>query len=128
MATTKNALTKAKAFAIALEVLETSNHPNKSEVMEKIAKEIENLGKKNGTSKPTKAQEANAVMATEMLEWMEVGHPYSITDLSKSCPAVLGLNSQKIRPLMTGLIKSNAVERTEEKGKAYFIRLGEDAE
>lgn len=119
-------MTKAVAFGIALEVMEQSTHPQKSEVIEKIAKEIENLGKKSaGNGKLTKAQEANLATANAMAEWMEPGHAYSITDLSKSCPAVLGLNPQKIRPMLSGLIKANVVERSEVKGKPVFTKIAE---
>ena len=122
-------MTKATAFAIALEVLEQSAHPDKEQAIAKIAKEIENLSKKNGNSgKPTKAQIENAQTASAMVEWMKMGHHYSVTDLSKSCPAVLGLNSQKIRPMLTTLIKQGLVERTEEKGKAIFTKIAEPAE
>ena len=122
MATT-NKMTKVSAFTIALELVQNSAHPEKDAVVEKIAKEIENLGKKSGNGKPTKAQQANQALANEMLEWMEEGHPYSISDLSKNCPAVLGQTSQKIRPLLTPMIKAGIVERTEEKGKPMFTKV-----
>ena len=127
MATTKNAMTKAQAFALAIEALNGSAVANKDEAITKIAKEIENLSKKSGSGKPTKAQEANAVIAKELAEFMANQNTrlFSIGELSKECPAVLGMNSQKIRPLLTGLIKQNLVERTEEKGKALFQYVGE---
>lgn len=125
---TEKKMTKATAFTIALELVNQSDLPNKAEVAEKISKEIENLSKKNsGSGKPTKAQEANNVMAQEMLDWMEADHPYTISELSKECPAVLGATPQKIRPLLTGLIKANAVERTKGKGgKPIFTKVVED--
>ena len=125
---TEKKMTKATAFTIALELVNQSDLPNKAEVAEKISKEIENLSKKNsGSGKPTKAQEANNVMAQEMLDWMEADHPYTISELSKECPAVMGATPQKIRPLLTGLIKANAVERTEGKGgKPIFTKVVED--
>ena len=131
MATTTKTpkMTKASAFAIALELVEKSNHPDKALVVEKISKEIENLSKKNGTAgKPTKAQQENAATATALAEFManHSARLFTITELSKECPAVLGLSSQKIRPLMTSLIKQNLVERTENKGKALFQYVGED--
>ncbi|MBQ7908341.1 MAG: hypothetical protein IJ311_02445 [Elusimicrobiaceae bacterium] len=121
-------MTKATAFAIALELVENSTLENKEEVAAKISKEIEQLSKKSaGSGKLTKAQEANAVLAEEMLNWMEPGHPYTITELSKNCPAVLGANPQKIRPLLSGLIQSKVVERTEGKGgKPIFTKVVED--
>lgn len=123
-----NKMTKATAFAIALEMVNNSEHPDKVLVAEKIAKEIESLAKKSGGSgKPTKAQEANLAMAHDMADWMEVGKGYTISELSKSCPAVLGATPQKIRPLLTTLIKENVVERTEDKGgKPIFTRVAED--
>lgn len=127
MATTK--MTKASAFSIALELVNQSAHPDKVAVAEKIAKEIENLGKKNSNSgKPTKAQQENALIAQGMAEWMadQPNRLFSITELSKECPAVLGFNPQKIRPMLTGLIKSGQVERTEGKGgKPMFQFVGE---
>ena len=125
MEKTTNKMTKAVAFGIALEVMEQSTHPQKSEVIEKIAKEIENLGKKSGSGKPTKAQEANAVLAHQMLDWMEAEKAYTIAELSKECPAVMGMTPQKIRPLLSSLIKDNAVERSEVKGKPVFTKVAE---
>ena len=124
MATTTKNMTKAQAFAIALEVLENSAHPEKADAMAKISKEIENLQKKSaGNGKPTKTQIENANIAQEMLDFMVAGHPYTISELSKTCPAVLNATPQKIRPLLSGLIKANAVERTEEKGKPMFTKI-----
>ena len=122
-------MTKATAFAIALELVENSTLENKAEVAAKISKEIENIQKKSASDsgKLTKAQQANALIAQEMAEWMEPGHPYTITELSKNCPAVLGVNPQKIRPLLSGLIQSKVVERTEGKGgKPIFTKVVEE--
>lgn len=127
--TTTTKITKASAFAIALELVNQSNHPDKALVAEKIAKEIEQLSKKSasGSGKLTKAQEANLALAQEVLAWMEANHPYSIADLSKNCPAILGATPQKIRPLLSGLIQTKAVERTEGKGgKPIFTKVVED--
>ena len=123
MATTKNALTKAKAFAIALEVLETSNHPNKSEVMEKIAKEIENLGKKSGSSKPTAKQTANMGLGEMVVDFLRAhaDEKFTITELMKS---VNGLPAEITNQRVTALFRLDSVkpyvERTMDKGKAYY--------
>lgn len=121
-------MTKVNALTIALALVEESTHAEKEAVAEKIRKEIENLAKKSAkaSGEPTKVQKANLEIAEQMLEWMEIDHPYSIGELSKNCPAVLGATPQKIRPLLTGLIKSNAVVRTEEKGKPLFTKVNED--
>ena len=121
-------MTKVSALTIALELVENSAHAEKEAVANKIRKEIENLSKKSAkaSGELTKTQKDNLVLATQMLDWMESNHAYSISELSKNCPAVLGATPQKIRPLLTGLIKSNAVVRTEEKGKPLFTKVDEE--
>lgn len=121
-------MTKVNALTIALELVEQSAHAEKEAVANKIRKEIENLSKKSAkaSGELTKTQKDNLVLAGQMLDWMESNHAYSISDLSKNCPAVLGATPQKIRPLLTGLIKSNAVVRTEEKGKPLFTKVDEE--
>ena len=131
MATTNTTpkFTKAMAFAIALEALSASNHPQAEEAKAKIIKEIENLAKKSGSSsgKLTKAQEANIALAEGVAEYMadQPARLFSISELSKECPAVLGATPQKIRPLLTSLIQQKRVERTEQKGKPVFQYIGE---
>lgn len=121
-------MTKVNALTIALELVENSAHAEKEAVANKIRKEIENLSKKSAkaSGELTKTQKDNLVLAGQMLDWMESNHAYSISELSKNCPAVLGATPQKIRPLLTGLIKSNAVVRTEEKGKPLFTKVDEE--
>lgn len=121
-------MTKVSALTIALELVENSTHAEKEAVANKIRKEIENLSKKSAkaSGELTKTQKDNLVLAGQMLDWMESNHAYSIGELSKNCPAVLGATPQKIRPLLTGLIKSNAVVRTEEKGKPLFTKVDEE--
>lgn len=121
-------MTKVNALTIALELVEQSAHAEKEAVANKIRKEIENLSKKSAKASEelTKTQKDNLVLAGQMLDWMESNHAYSISELSKNCPAVLGATPQKIRPLLTGLIKSHAVVRTEEKGKPLFTKVDEE--
>ena len=121
-------MTKVNALTIALELVEQSAHAEKEAVANKIRKEIENLSKKSAkaSGELTKTQKDNLVLAGQMLDWMESNHAYSISDLSKNCPAVLGATPQKIRPLLTGLIKSNAVVRTEENGNPLFTKVDEE--
>ena len=123
MATTK--MTNKTALEIALALVSESAHPEKEAVAEKLTKQIASLEKKSAktSTEPTKAQKANAVLAQQMYEWMEEDVPYTISQLSKECPAVLGANPQKIRPLLSGLIESKAVVRTEEKGKPIFTKV-----
>jgi hypothetical protein len=123
-------MTKAVAFALAIKALETTDFPERDEAIAKLAKEIENVSKKNGSGKLTKAQEANAVLANSVAEFMAENSTrlFTISELSKECPAVLGMTTQKIRPLLATLMEQKKVERTEVKGKPVFQFVGEEVE
>lgn len=75
--------------------------------------------KKNTSRKPTKAQEENEAIKTAILDFMEEGKPYTITDIQKA----IGLDSnQKTSALMRQLKEADLVIRSEVKGKAYFTK------
>lgn len=73
--------------------------------------------KKNGSRKPTKAQEENEVIKQNILAFMEKGKSYTITEIQKA----VGLESnQKTSALVRQLKEGGSVVRAEVKGKAYF--------
>ena len=124
MATTKNAMTKAQAFALAIEALNGSAVANKDEAIAKIAKEIENLSKKrtNG-GKLTAKQTANIGLGDMVVNHM-ANHPnqlFTVTDLMKS---VEGLPAEITNQRLTALFRLDSVKpyvvRTMDKGKALY--------
>jgi hypothetical protein len=73
--------------------------------------------KKNASRKPTKAQAENEAIKTSILEFMEVGKSYTITEIQKA----MGIESnQKTSALVRQLKDNDLVVRSEVKGKAYF--------
>lgn len=75
--------------------------------------------KKNASRKPTKAQSENEDIKTAILDFMEIGKPYTITEIQKA----MGLETnQKTSALVRQLRLAHLVIRTEEKGKAYFTK------
>lgn len=89
-----------------------------------IDHELELLAKKNSAEKkPTAVQVANEGIKAEILEGMEVGKKYTITDLMKSVPACAELSNQRVSALVRQLVTDGSVERTEEKRKAYFSKV-----
>ena len=75
--------------------------------------------KKNASRKPTKAQEENENIKSSILEFMEVGKSYTITEIQKA----MGLESnQKTSALVRQLKDGGLVVRSEVKGKAYFTK------
>ena len=86
-----------------------------------IKHELELLAKKNSAEKkPTAVQVANEGLKAEILNFMEVGKKYTITDLMKSVPCLADLSNQRVSALVRQLKDSGLVVRTEEKRKAYF--------
>ena len=90
-------------------------------LVEFIEHEIELLARKNGSEKkPTAQQTANAEIQKAILEGMESGKRYTITDLIKEIPACAELTNQRVSALVRQLKQDGLVTRKEEKGKAYF--------
>lgn len=125
MATTKNAMTKISAFTIALELINQSNHPQKAEVAEKVAKEIEQLSKKKSgnSAKQTAKQTANEAMGEKVVSFLRDNHDqmFTIGELMKK---VEGLPEDISNQKMTSIFRLDSVKpyflREMVKGKAYF--------
>ena len=118
MANTKK-MTKREMF----EQIKANYNLNADEIAF-IDHELELLIKKNSAEKkPTAVQVANEGIKAEILEGMEVGKKYTITDLMKSVPACAELSNQRVSALVRQLVTDGSVERTEEKRKAYFSKV-----
>ena len=89
---------------------------------------IEQLEKKNASTsgKMTPLQLANAELAQRVLDFMETGKPYTVSELMKSCPAFKEiaetLSNQKATSIVRSLVPEK-VERSVDKGKAYFTKI-----
>ena len=118
MANTKK-MTKREMFEMI-----KANHNLSADEIAFIDHELELLAKKNSAEKkPTAVQVANEGIKAEILEGMEVGKKYTITDLMKSVPACAELSNQRVSALVRQLVTDGSVERTEEKRKAYFSKV-----
>ena len=101
-----------------------ANYDLTEEEVKFIDHELELLAKKNSAEKkPTAVQLANEKIKAEILETMEVGKKYTITDLMKTVPACAELSNQRVSALVRQLLTADLVERTEEKRKAYFSKV-----
>lgn len=90
-----------------------------------LEKRIEVTAKKNasgsnGEKKLTKDQEQNEVYKTEILNSMEKGKSYTISDMLKMFVCCEGLSQNKVNALVKQLKDNGKVIRSEVKGKAYF--------
>ncbi len=118
MANTKK-MTKKDYFAI-IKASYPTDAPNYDEVMAFIDHEVELLNKKNSADKkPTANQIANEGIKKAIVESMEPGVLYTITDIIKTVPACAEMTNQRVSAIVRQMIGVD-VERIEEKRKAYF--------
>lgn len=114
MTTTKK-MTKADYFKQIM-----ANYPLTKDEQDFVNHELELLAKKNSSEKkPTATQVANDGIKTAILNGMEEGKMYTITDLIKSIPEIADLTNQKVSALVRQLIPEY-IEKTEDKRKSYF--------
>lgn len=112
-------ITNVKALAYVLENCDLTD-----EVREKVEKMKAQFEKKNSAEKkPTANQVANKGIQDAILEGMEVGKLYTITDMIKEIPACADLTNQKVSALIRPLVNVS-IERVEDKRKAYFRKIG----
>ena len=98
-----------------------ANYSLTAEEVAFIDHELELLAKKNSADKkPTAVQVANDGIKKAILESLEVGKKYTVTDIMKSVAECEGLSNQRTSALVRQLVIENALIRTEEKRKAYF--------
>ena len=118
MANTKK-MTKREMFEMI-----KANHNLSADEIAFIDHELELLAKKNSAEKkPTAVQVANEGIKADILDGMEIGKKYTITDLMKEIPACAELSNQRVSALVRQLVTDGAVERMEEKRKAYFSKV-----
>ncbi len=99
-----------------------------ADLPEEVKAKVENMKaqfeKKNSAEKkPTEKQIANQGIQEAILEGMESGKDYTITDLIKSVPACADLTNQRVSALVRQML-GVSIERVEVKGKAYFHKIG----
>lgn len=113
-------LTKMQKF----EMLANLEDVKSNEVLaEFVAHEMELLAKKNASEKkPTAQQIANEGIKTAILEGMEDGKLYTISDMLKAIPECSDLTNQRVSALVRGML-GTSLERVEEKRKAYFRKI-----
>lgn len=113
-----NKMTKREKYERLLAMTEVANDKISVEFIEH---ELELLAKKNSADKkPTKAQEENIEIKNAIVEGMENGRFYTITEMMKEIDACKELSNQRVSALVRQLKQDGVVVRKEEKGKAYF--------
>ena len=100
-------------------VIEKAKGVLSEEEIKFLEERAEMHSKKNANRKPTKAQAENEEIKAKILEIMESGKAYTVTEIQKA----VGLESnQKASALVRQLKEADLVIRKEEKGKAYYTK------
>ena len=100
-----------------------ANYPLNEDEKAFVEHELELLAKKNSADKkPTAQQVANEGIKTAILNGMEDGVLYTITDIIKTVPECAELTNQRVSAIVRQMIGVE-VERVEEKRKAYFRKV-----
>ena len=97
---------------------------DRTDLVEFIDGRVELLNKKATSKAPTKNQIANENLKNVIVSALaEIARPATISEIQNANTELSvesGISNQKISALLTQLIKSNVVVRTEDKKKAYF--------
>ena len=79
------------------------------------------IAKKNSAErKPTATQTANEGFKVAILNAMENGKGYTITDLMKSIAEIADLSNQRVSAIVRQMVEGGVLVREEIKRKAYF--------
>ena len=114
---TMEKMTYVKALDAAIATLSA----DQSEVKEKLEALKASITKKNGAErKPTATQTANEGFKEAILDALEVGKGYTITDLIKGVPALSDLTNQRVSAIVRQMVEAGTLKREEIKRKAYF--------
>ena len=117
-------ITRKEMFGMIQAVVANSTAANKVEMVEFIEKQIAQLERKSGSSKPTKTQLENENLKVEILECFKgLEKPVTITEFcEKVNHPVAELSNQKLSALFNQLAKPEVGKliKTTEKKKSYF--------
>ena len=110
-------MTYVKALEIAIATVDNA------EVKDKLTALQASIAKKNSAErKPTATQTANEGFKVAILNGMEDGKGYTITDLMKSITEIADLSNQRVSAIVRQMVESGDVIREEIKRKAYFTK------
>lgn len=111
----KNQMTYAVALSHVL-----TNCEMPEDVREKLVALNDSLNRKsNAEKKPTQKQKETAEVAQTLLTQLrENGNALTVSEMIAQLPVCEGMSNQKVSALVRSL--GTAVERVEEKRKAYF--------
>ena len=117
-------MTRKEMYAEIKAVVETSNltAERMAEMTAFIDKQVAQLERKSGSSKPTKTQLENETLKAEILEiFATLDKPVTITEFCEKVDhPVANLSNQKLSALFNQLVKAEKLSKNVDKKKSYF--------
>ena len=110
-----NKMTKRDYFNAIL-----AKYPLTDDEQKFVQNELDLLAKKNASKKPTATQVANEGIKTAILDNLDKGAKYTITDIMKLVPECTDLTNQKVSAIVRQMVDDGTIVRIEDKRKAYF--------
>ena len=110
-----NKMTKKDYFNAIL-----AKYPLTADEQKFVQNELDLLAKKNASKKPTATQVANEKIKTAILDNLDKGAKYTITDIMKLVPECADLTNQKVSAIVRQMVDDGTMIRIEDKRKAYF--------
>lgn len=108
-------MTYVEALNVAIETL------TDEAVVERLTALRDATAKRNASDrKPTKTQEANEGIKSEILALLSDGQARTVTEIMGAVPSLADASNQKAASLVRQLKESGAITREEIKRKAYF--------
>ena len=122
-----NRITNKSALETALYFIPET--PENVEVREKLCKMIEQLDKKNASPrKLTERQTENAELKKVIVEKMEVGRGYTVSELMTEVSELAGLSNQRVSAIANQMVDEKTLEKYSEKRRTYFRVVAGDAQ
>ena len=121
----KNVKTNKEMFMAVLSVIAsaTITDDEKQELTDFVNGRIEQIDKKaNTVSKADKAKaELNAQIATQIIDGLTLADkPIKVSDLIKQYEPLNGYSTQKLTPIMTGLVKDGKIKKSIYKRETLY--------
>ena len=116
---TEKKLTKRDHFNALLDIPAVAEN---DALVDFINHEIDLLNRKNSAEKkPTATQVANEALKQDIVECMEHGRLYTISEMLKEFPCCVGLTAPKVTAIFTRLlVPEGVVVNTKDKRKSYY--------
>lgn len=113
-------MTNVKALALAIATLSEVEGFD-TEALAKLANVKASYEKKaSAERKPTATQTANEGIKATILDLMEVGTQYTVSDLCKALDNEY--SNQKVSALVNAMAEANAITKVTENRKSYFVK------